>query len=854
MDRLRLKYWRLKSLRAITMIKCFTAFLLTTALLLHWAAPIQAAGKPAGSTEPKLAKPALPEIQSLQLEPPSLTLVHGRDGRQVLVFGVTNDGQRFDLTDDATLKPESAGISISPDRYINAVAAGDTGVTVDAGGKQARLPVKVVSADVPPVGFIRDVMPVMARVGCNQGTCHGAQAGKNGFKLSLRGYDPDYDYNALVNDLHGRRVNRVEPAKSLMLLKATGKVPHEGRVVFQTGDRHYQIMHDWIAQGLTIEADHAKARPTKIEILPHDVALDLPGRTQRVIVLAHYPDGSSRDVTREAVLSSNNEEVSKLGNINQLTAIRRGEAAVLVRYEGNYAAVGVSVMGDRTGFAWAPMPEYNFIDKHVNAKLEQRKILPSGECTDADFVRRVYLDVIGVVPTAAQARAFVEDKRPSQEKRKALVDSLVGNRDYVAYWSNKWADLLQCNSKTLGDKGVWVYREWIRQAIAQNKPYDQFARELITAQGSSLTNPAVNYYRTLKDRDDSGKLTTNKITEDVSQTFLGVRFSCNKCHDHPFERWTQAQYYEFGAYFAKVAFKKGDAGDEVVFTNYNGGEVTHPKTHMAVAPKVPYGTPPDAAHARYLQEAFATWMTSKNNPLFAKSYVNRVWSYFYGRGIIDPVDDIRASNPAVNPALLDALTEDFVKSGFDVQHLIKRIVGSRTYQLSVNPNKWNEDDRINFSHAIPRRLTAEQMIDAVSIATGTKPNVQGLPTEMRSVYLADGLMEGNDFLKLFGRPKRESACECERTSNVSLAHALNLINGPLISGTVIDPNNDIAKLVKTEPDNRKLVDGIYYAMLSRPATDAEAAAVDLKTGEQRLEVAQDLAWALLNTPAFLFNR
>jgi hypothetical protein len=838
------------------MVKVFTALLTAGLLLLAGALP--AGAKPTAAAEPNLPKPPVPAIESLQLEPASLTLSHGRDGRQVLVWGVAKDGQRFDLTDDATFKPESAAVNVSPDRYINPVSAGETGVTVDAAGKQARLPVKVVSAEVPPVGFIRDVMPVMARVGCNAGTCHGAQAGKNGFKLSLRGYDPDYDYNALVNELHGRRVNRVEPAKSLMLLKATGKVPHEGRVVFQPGDRHYQVLHDWIAQGLTIESDgpgRAKSRPTKIEILPHDVALDLPGRTQRVVVLAHYPDGSSRDVTREAVLSSNNEEVAKLGNISQLTAIRRGEAAVLVRYEGNYAAVGVSVMGDRTGFAWAPMPQYNFIDKHVNAKLEQRKILPSEECTDADFVRRVYLDLIGVVPSAPQAKAFVEDKRPSQEKRKALVEGLVGSRDYVAFWSNKWADLLQCNSKTLGEKGVWVYRDWIRQAVSQNKPYDQFARELITAQGSSLTSPAVNYYRTLKDRDDAGKLTTNKITEDVSQTFLGVRFSCNKCHDHPFERWTQAQYYEFGAYFSKVAFKKGDRpDDEVVFTNFAGGEVKHPKTHLAVAPKVPYGTPPDAAQARYLQEAFAQWMTSKENPLFAKSYVNRVWSYFFGRGIIDPVDDIRASNPAVNPALLDALAEDFVKSGFDVQHLIKTIVTSRTYQLSVNPNKWNEDDRINFSHAIPRRLTAEQMIDAVSIATGTKPNVQGLPTEMRSVYLADGLMEGNDFLKLFGRPKRESACECERTSNVSLAHALNLINGPLISGTVIDPTNDIAKLVKSEPDNRKVVDGIYYAMLSRPATDAEAAAVELGQGEQRLEVAQDLAWALLNTPAFLFNR
>jgi hypothetical protein len=826
-------------------------------LVLLSAAPL-ANGKTPGANEPIAPKPALPTIDSLVLEPKSLTLNHARDGRQVLVWGVTKDGQKFDLTDEATLKSESASVVVGPDRYLTpGASAGDATVTVTAAGKQAQLRVKSLGTSAPPIGFIADVMPVLAKVGCNAGTCHGAQAGKNGFKLSLRGYDPDYDYNALVNELHGRRVNRVQPEQSLMLLKATGKVPHEGRVLFQPGDRHYEILHDWIKQGLTMEQDHTKARPTRVEILPHAIDIDLPGRTQRVIVLAHYPDGSSRDVTREAVLSSNNEDVGKLSNVNQLTALRRGEAAVLVRYEGQYAAVGVAVMGDRSGFAWSAMPEYNLIDKHVNAKLEQRKILPSQECTDADFVRRVYLDLTGVVPSSTQARTFVEDSAPSQQKRKALVERLVGSRDYVAYWSNKWADLLQCNSKTLGEKGVWVYREWIRQAVAQNKPYDQFARELITAQGSSLNNPAVNYYRTLKDRDDAGKLTTNKITEDVSQTFLGVRFSCNKCHDHPFERWTQAQYYEFGAHFARVAFKQGSRpGEEVVFTSYTGGEVNHPKTQMVVAPKVPYGTPPDVEHARYRQEAFAEWMTSKDNPLFAKSYVNRVWSYFFGRGIIDPVDDIRASNPPVNGPLLDALTKDFVDHGFDVQHLVKTIVSSRTYQLSVTPNKWNEDDKINFSHAIPRRLTAEQMIDAVSIATGTKPNVQGLPTEMRSVYLADGLMEGNDFLKLFGRPKRESACECERTSNVSLAHALNLINGPLISGTVIDPNNNIAKTVAAQADNRKVIDEIYYAILSRPATDGEAAAVDLGAAgtAQRLEVAQDLAWALLNTPAFLFNR
>jgi hypothetical protein len=831
-----------------------TFVLLVMVLLALAAAPARAA-RPA-IVEAGPAKPPLPVVESLQLEPASLTLENARDGRLVLVWGVTKDGQRYDLTDSATFKPDSASLVVGDDLYIAPSAAGDMTITVTAADKQAKLPVKVMSADNPPVSFTRDVMPVLSKSGCNAGTCHGAQAGKNGFKLSLRGYDPNYDYNALINDLLGRRFDRIKPDQSLMLLKPVGAVPHEGKKVFEIGSRPYNLIHQWIKEGVKRDETVAAHKPVKLEILPKSIDLDLPGREQRLIVLAHYFDGKTRDVTRDAVMSSNSDEIAKVAG-NKVTGIRRGEAAVLIRYEGNYGVANVSVMGDRTGFAWSPMPEYNLIDKYINGKLEKRKILPSNECTDADFIRRAYLDLTGVVPTASQARTFVEDKTPSQQKRQKLVDSLIGSRDFVECWSNKWADLLQCNSKALGENGVWVFREWIRNSVAQNMPYDRFVRSLVTAQGSNLTNPAVNYYRALKDKDDAGKLTTNKITEDVSQTFLGVRFSCNKCHDHPFERWTQTQYYEFGAFFARVAFKPGQRmGEEIVYTNYNGGEVEHPKLHKVMAPSVPYGTPPDAKAARFRQEAFANWLTSKDNPLFAKSYVNRVWSYFFGRGIIDPVDDIRASNPPVNPELLDALTEDFIKSGFNTRHLMRQIVLSRTYQLSFVPNKWNQDDKINFSHAIPRRLGAEQMMDAVAVATGTKPNVQGLPKDLRSVYLADGMVGGdNDFLKLFGRPKRESACECERTNNVSLAHALNLINGSVIGGAVVDSTNTMVLLAAKEPDNRKVIEEIYYAILNRPPTEAEVKSLDLGSDpKQRQEVAQDLAWALLNSPAFLFNR
>ncbi len=804
-----------------------------------------ASAKSADASEGMPPAPPLPVIDSLQLEPATLTLNNLRDGRKVLVWGMTADGRKFDLSDEAQFKAASANVRVDDEKHVYANAAGEGSVVVSAAHKTTTLSIKVAGAETPKIRFVRDVEPILAQVGCNAGLCHGALKGKNGFKLSLRGYDPEFDYAALVQELQGRRVNRVQPELSLMLLKPTGLVPHEGRTVIQPGSRAYNMIHDWIKEGAASDPDPSGARPNRLEVIPADISLDLPGRSQSLIVIAHFPDGTTRDVTRDTNFSSNSVDVAKVIS-NKVTGLRRGEAAVLVRYEGNYGAVNVSIMGDRSGFVFAPMDEHSFIDKHVNAKLQKMKILPSAVCTDDEFLRRVYLDLTGIIPTAEVARAFVEDPAPSQQKREKLVDSLLGSRDFVAFWSNRWADLLQCNSKTLGEKGTWLFREWIRESVAHNKPYDQFVRDLITAQGTQRINPAVNYYRTLRD--------TGKITEDISQTFLGVRFNCNKCHDHPFERWTQDQYYQFGAFFARIAFK-GDAkaNQEVVFTSYTGGEVIHPRTGRTMAAVVPYGQEPDVEHARTRQDAFATWLTSKDNPLFARSYANRVWSYFFGRGIIEPVDDIRASNPASNPELLDALTKDFIEHKFDVEHLVRIIVLSQTYQLSVIPNKWNEDDKTNFSHALPRRLSAEQLRDAVAIATGTRQETQGLPSGMRSVYMADGIIE-DDFLKLFGRPKRESACECERTSNVSLAHALSLVNGPVINNAVDAADSNIVKLIAREPDNQKVMTEIYYAVLGRAPTENEKKAIDLGEGPQRLQVAQDLAWALLNSPAFLFNR
>ena len=807
--------------------------------------PLVVLGADSKKSEPSVAAPPLPAIRSLELHPAQLTLMDARDERRVLVLGKTADGSLIDLTSQASFKTDSPALAIA-EGFVRAKQKGSAEVWVSAAGQKAKLPVTVAGAESPEVRFVKDIQPVLAKLGCNAGACHGSAKGKNGFKLSLRGYDPEFDYHALINDISGRRFNRVKVDESLMLQKPLAEVPHEGRQALKPGSREHQLLRDWISQGTKGEEAKA-ARATSIEILPGDVEMDLPGREQQLLVIANYPDGTTRDVTRDAHFSVSNTEVAKADGSGLVKGLRRGEAAVLVRYEGIYGTRLLTIMGDRTGYQWKDVAENNFIDPLVNAKLRRMKALPSELCTDAEFLRRVSLDLTGLPPKADRVRAFLSDPTPTREKRDKLIDELIGSPDYVKAWANKWADLLQCNSEQLGQKGVWVYREWIAKRIAENMPYDQFVRAVLLAEGSAYQNPAVNYLRVLKE--------PGKITEDVSQTFLGVRFNCNKCHDHPFEKWTQNQYYEFGAHFARVAFKKGTLpGDEIVYRSFNGGEVKHLKTDLPVTPKVPFGEAREAKGDQDRRDPFVDWLTSKENPLFAKSMANRTWSYFFGKGIIDPVDDIRGGNPPSNPALLDALTAEFIKSNFDTRALMRAICQSRTYQLSIIPNQWNEDDTVNFSHAVPRRLSAEQMLDAVAVATGERPQFKDMPVGMRSVEIPDGTVPGNDFLALFGRPKRQSACECERSSNLTLSHALNLINGRTLGDAVGSPTSRIAKLVESEKDDKKLIEEIYLSCLNRFPTEKEMAAIDFAGAASRSELAQDLTWALINSSSFVFNR
>lgn len=775
------------------------------------------------------AKETLPEglvVASLEVLPPKIELKHQFDYRQVLVNGKLASGETVDLTRIAQAVAVGDCFAMTPEGNIRAVKDGAGEVTYSIGGQSVSVPVQVMGTTVSrEPSFVQDIQPVLSKLGCNQGTCHGAKEGKNGFKLSLRGYDPLYDHRALTDDISARRFNRAAPEQSLFLLKGTGGVPHVGGARTNVGDPAYEMMKAWIAAGVKLDLE--KPRVTKIDVLPKDPIVPRIGMKQQMVVMATYADGSQRDVTREAFMESGNIEVIEAAPTGVMTTLRRGEAPVLVRYEGAYAATTIIVMGDRSSFAWKETPTNNYIDGFVQEKLKSVKVLPSGLCTDEEFVRRVYIDLTGLPPSSDEVKAFMADPAESRAKRDALIDQLVGSKAYIEHWTNKWADMLQVNRKFLGEEGSVALRDWIKDAVASNKPYDQFAREVITANGSTIENPPAAYFKVIRDPET--------LMENTTHLFLAVRFNCNKCHDHPFERWTQDQYYQLAAYFAQIGRKEDQAfagqrigGSAVegaqplveVIYNSGSGEQTHLRTGKQTPPQFPYAHNDVTPNVPDRRQQLAQWIASKDNQYFAKSYANRMWGYLTGVGLIEPIDDIRAGNPPSNPQLLDALTNDFVSHGFDVQHLVRTICKSRTYQLSVKTNEWNADDLVNYSHALPRRLPAETLFDAVHLATGSTPRIGGVSVGLRAAELPDAGAT-DPFLEDFGRPVRESACECERSSGMVLGPVMKLINGPTVANAISDGNNALSKLVSTEQDDTKVVEEVFLRFLGRKPSKYE---------------------------------
>jgi hypothetical protein len=773
---------------------------------------------------PKNAK-----VVALELQPAKLKFTSRNDYAQLLVTAKLDTGDAVDVTRMARLEAPAKLAFISPRGVIEPRANGSGTLQISFAGQTASAKIEVSGQKDPfHADFVRDVNPVLAKAGCNAGTCHGAKDGKNGFKLSLRGYDPEFDLRAFVDDLAGRRVNPASPDDSLMLLKAIAEVPHEGSRRMTADSKYYQIIRAWIAGGAKLDAK--SPRPSRIEILPRNPVVQEIGSRQQMGVVASYPDGSTRDVTGEAFIESGNQDVAKSDDTGLVTTFRRGEAPVLARYEGAYAATTVTVMGDRSGFVWADPPVNNPIDELVAAKWKRMKIQPSDLCTDTEFLRRVYLDLTGLPPAPAQLQAFLDDQRESRVKRDGLIDQLVGNPDYVDHWANKWADLLQVNRKFLGEEGARLFRDWIHGEVATNTPYDQFVREILTARGSNKENPAASYFKILR--------TPAETMENTTHLFLATRFNCNKCHDHPFERWTQDQYYQMAAWFAQVDLKADPAAKDKkiggtavegakpifeIIDDKAAGEVTHDRTGRVSPPDFPYPAKferkPEQPSRR---EQLASWITSPDNRYFASSFVNRLWGYLLGVGIIEPLDDTRAGNPPTNPELLNHLTQEFVQSGFDVQHVVKLICKSRVYQLSIAPTRWNEDDTVNFSRAQARRLPAETLLDAVFTVTGSIPAFPGAKAGTRAAQLTDSAVDlPSGILANLGRPARESSCECERSGDLRLGSVMALLSGPAVSGAINDPKNAIAKLASEAGNDRELVEQLFLRILNRPATEQE---------------------------------
>jgi hypothetical protein len=796
------------------------------------------------AAEPAETLPPGAKVVKLEAQPPRIELKTPFEYRQLVLTGHLATGEQLDVTRLAKIETPAQLVRVSAAGVVRPIADGSGVLKITLQDQTLTLPVAVQGQkEQYHASFVRDVMPTLSRMGCNAGTCHGAAKGKNGFKLSLRGYDPIFDHRSLTDDLKGRRFNRAAPDTSLMLLKCTGTVAHVGGVLTQPGEPYYELLRNWIADGVKLDLDAPRVK--SIAVMPKSSIIPLPGMKQQIAVVATYSDGSTRDVSVEAFLESSNTEVATVDRAGTVTAVRRGETTILARYEGSYAAAGLVIMGDRKGYQWHDVPEYSYIDKLVDAKLKQMKILPSDICTDAEFIRRLYLDLTGLPPEPEQIRAFLADNRSPRVKRDELVDKLIGSPEFIEHWTNKWADLLQVNRKFLGDQGATAFRKYIRDAVAGNKPYDKFVYDILTAGGSNMENPAACYYKVLRDPD--------AVMENTTQLFLAVRFNCNKCHDHPFERWTQDQYYQTAAFFAQVERKEDPKfkGQKVGGTAVEGatplveiiadkkaGEVTQIRTGQVAKPTFPYLhkdlAPPSASR----REQLARWVTSKENIYFARSYVNRLWSYLLGVGIIEPVDDIRAGNPPTNPALLDALTDDFVKSGFNVRHMLATMCKSRVYQQSVRTNDFNRDDDINYSHALVRRLPAEVLYDAIHRSTGSLSRLPGLPAGARAAQMLDSRDDvPGGFFVLFGKPARESACECERSSTMMFGPVLNLVNGPVLGDAIRDPANRLAKLLAAEKDDRKVVEEIYLAMLSRlpTATELQAGLQSLKAGEEDYE-------------------
>lgn len=705
----------------------------------------------------------------------------------------------------------------------------------------------------PSLSFEGDVMPVLDKAGCSSAACHGAGGGKGGLALSLFGAYPADDYAAIVQSAAGRRIDLVRPDKSLLLLKASGAVPHGGADCVPRGAQHFELLRAWIAQGAPWGGANVP-RIESFELSPTNCSLE-KGASQKVTVSASYFGGKRRDVSDDAVLRSSDPTVVSVEGGN-LQAKGYGQAAVIVTYRRRSAVVTVSVPQPLPS-AFPELPTTNKIDELVLAQLKALGIPPSPVCTDAEFLRRVYLDSIGVLPTPAEAKAFLADTDP--QRRAKLIDKLLQREEFADHWALKWGDLLRIKSEypsNLWPNGVQAYYRWIRQAIARNKPYDQFVRELLVSSGSNFRDGPCNYYRALKRRDPQG------FAEATALVFMGARLECARCHAHPTEGWTRDDNLGMAAFFAQVQFKGSQEWKEEIVYLDPDRKLRDPRTGAAIAPKYLGGAAPQFAPGEDPRVKFAAWLTSPENPWFARNIVNRVWYWLLGRGIVQEPDDLRPTNPPSNPALLAHLERELVSHKYDLRHIYRLILNSQVYQLSSRTSDQNAADVTMFSHYGMKRLGSEQLVDAIGQVTETSEEFTSaipepytvLPRGWRAEQLADGSI-GTPVLELFGRPSRDTAYESERCTQTSMGQELYLVSSAQLDGKV-SKSPRIDRLMKAGKSDAEIVEELYLAALSRPCSDEEKQKVLTHVAAQsgaRKQALQDVMWALLNTKEFLFN-
>jgi hypothetical protein len=788
-----------------------------------------------------------PALVELRVFPAEVNLSSRDDFQSVVVQAVYADG----VTRDVSAK---ASISVGDKRTVawqaprlTPVADGSTELRVKFDGKSVVVPIKVARAkEAEVVSFTKDVMPVLTKTGCNTGGCHGASRGKDGFHLSLFGYDPDDDHHRLTREAIGRRINLALPEESLLLEKAINRVPHTGGERFKVDSVAYRTLLAWLKAGAPKDTANV-AKVVRLEANPRESVLAGVGQTQQLNVRAFYSDGTDRDVTDLAVYIGNNDPAVKVSEAGRLSAVSRGEAFVTVRFEGMATGVDVLSIPADLAFKWPEVPEVNYIDALVNAKLRKLRITPSALSDDATFLRRAYLDLAGLLPSSATVRAFVADSSPG--KRAALIDSLIARPEFTAVWTMKWAEMLQIRSADqqvqMSLKSAQQYYEWLEDQMERHVPADEMVRALLIATGPSFERPEANYYKVERD--------TLKLAENTAQAFMGLRIQCAQCHNHPFDRWSMNDYYGFAAFFAQIGRKSGEDPRETIITNSGSGGVKHPVGGKDVAPRFLGGAQPEIPKGGDRRRVLAEWLTSPDNPYFSRNLANVVWAQFFGRGIVDPVDDVRVSNPAANAALLDRLAAKLVEYKYDIRPLVRDICNSRTYQLSALPNESNADDDRNFARAGLRRIRAEVLLDALNELTGSVQKIQGLRSGARTVAIADGRTT-NYFLTTFGRATRETPCTCEVRMEPNLSQALHLLNGDSVNAKVVG-GGVVKKLLKEGRSPAEVTEELYLRTLGRFPLDAEKVKLQAFFGDGKAPdvVLNDLFWSLLNAKEFVFN-